>query len=68
SYGVSYTAGSERLASGSGVVAKLKCKGKQSGSASFAINTQTLEIRRRDGTMLPNFVNLLKENITVTVR
>jgi hypothetical protein len=67
SYGVSYRAGSGEVASGSGVVFKLKCKGKLRGSVIFTVNAQKLEIRKANGRMITNFPALHVENDTETV-
>lgn len=70
SYGVSYKAGSGPVARSSGVVMKLKCRGKQSGSASITINKEKLEIWKSDGMRVANLVSLRDsvENFTVHVR
>ncbi|MGD0339697.1 MAG: cohesin domain-containing protein [Bacteroidota bacterium] len=51
SYGITRLRGSTSI-SGSGVVIKLKCKGKAAGNATFAINPTKLEIRKADGTLM----------------
>jgi hypothetical protein len=51
SFGVTYRAGSNGLVTGSGVVFKLKCVGTAAGTATFAINPTTLEVRKTDNTI-----------------
>jgi hypothetical protein len=50
SYGVSRLRGSTSI-SGSGILIKLKCKGKTAGNATFSIDPTKLEIRKADGTL-----------------
>jgi hypothetical protein len=62
SYGVTRLRGSTSIA-GSGVVIKLKCKGKAAGNATFSINPAKLEIRKADGTLIVRPI----ANLTVVV-
>jgi hypothetical protein len=68
SYGVTYRAGTNGSANGSGVVVKLKCKGRTAGTATLTIDPAKLEIRKADGTLITNFANLAIENLTITVQ
>jgi hypothetical protein len=68
SYGVTYKAGSNKTSNGSGVVFKLKCRGKASGSAPFIMNAQKLEVRKSDGNLIANFGSLSREDLTVVVQ
>jgi len=63
SYGVSRVRGSTSI-SGSGVIIKLKCKGKAAGNATFSINPTKLEIRKADGTLIDRPIG----NLTVAVQ
>ena len=51
SFGVTYKAGTGGSVNGSGAVFKLKCVGKAAGTATFAINPTTLEVRKTDNTV-----------------
>jgi hypothetical protein len=62
SYGVTRLRGSTSI-SGSGVVIKLKCKGKVAGNATFSINPTKLEISKADGTLIVKPI----VNLTVVV-
>ncbi len=66
SIGISYIRGSGLVASGSGVVIKLRCKAKKIGSTIFSLNGTKLEIRKNDGEFINNFSSLLKENFAVS--
>jgi len=68
SYGVTYRAGTNGSANGSGVVVKLKCRGRAAGTATFTIDPAKLEIRKADGTLITNFGMLATENLTITVQ
>jgi hypothetical protein len=61
-------AGTVLSSSGSGILFRLTCKAKASGTHTFTINGKTLEIRRPDGTLINNFSSLLIENLTIAAR
>jgi hypothetical protein len=63
SYGVSRLRGSTGL-TGSGVLMKLKCKGRSAGVAGFAVNPANLEIRNRNDSLLVRPI----ANLVVVVR
>ncbi|HEY6952972.1 MAG TPA: cohesin domain-containing protein [Bacteroidota bacterium] len=68
SYAVSYenaTTGSS--STGSGVLCRIQCRAKASGTAAFAINQSTLEIKTANGTLIPGFSNLLVENLSIGI-
>jgi hypothetical protein len=67
-FGITYKAGTNRSATGSGVLVKLRCRGLAAGAATFVINRTKLEIKRSDGTPIANFNNILVENVTVTIQ
>jgi hypothetical protein len=68
-FGLTYKAGSATAASSgtSGVLMKLKCRAKGSGSAPFTIVPQTLRIVRADGTPIPGFAAIALESDTIAV-
>jgi len=68
SYGISSKMNIGKTLSGSGVICKLKCKAKQSGSISFTINTQKLDIRKLDGSLYPNISDLQIDNLNLSVQ
>ncbi len=68
SYGVTYRAGTSGSANGSGVVVKLKCRGRAAGTTTFTVDPAKLEVRKFDGTLITNFGNLGIENLTITVQ
>lgn len=65
SFGITYKNGTARSVTGSGIVLKLKCKGKAAGTATFTINAPPRsEARKADGTLAtPSIGSAL--NITV---
>ncbi len=68
SFGIGYRGATAANAkSGSGVVSILTCRAKTSGTCSFAIDPNTLEITSPDGTLIPNFGALLVENLSVVI-
>lgn len=67
-FGITYKAGTNRSATGSGVIVKLRCRGLSAGAATFTIDRTKLEIKRSDGTPIANFNNILVENVTVTIQ
>ena len=68
SLGATYTAGSGNTASGSGVVFKLKCRAKNTGSSPFTINTSKLQILQSDGSSIPSFNTLQIENLNIGIQ
>jgi hypothetical protein len=68
SLGATFTAGSGNTATGSGVVLKLKCRAKNTGSSPFTINTTKLQILQSDGSSIPNFNTLQIENLTIGIQ
>ncbi len=68
SYGVTYRAGTSGSANGSGIVVKLKCRGRAAGTTTFTVDPAKLEVRKSDGTLITNFGNLGIENLTITVQ
>jgi hypothetical protein len=68
SYGISYKISTGKVATGSGVVMKIKCKAKSTGEGTFTINSNKLEIRNSDGDLVTNLDNLQIENLTITVK
>jgi hypothetical protein len=68
SYGVSYkNTASGASKSGSGLICTVKCRATASGTASFVIDRNTLQIGTPDGTLIGNFATLLVENCSVTI-
>lgn len=68
SYGITYKAGVTKLSSGSGILYKLKCKATKTGTASFILNAQNLQILKSDGSAISNFSQIVKENLTITIQ
>lgn len=68
SIAISYIKGSEMFSTGSGVVAKIKCKAIKNESTNFILNEGKLEIRKKDGRLIDNFSLLLKQNLTINIQ
>jgi len=70
SAGLTYKAGSASPAGSgaSGVLMKLKCRAKGTGSAPFTIDTQTLRLVTADGNPIPGFATIAVESDTVAVQ
>jgi hypothetical protein len=68
SYGITFRRGTTTGKSGSGVVFKLKCRGRAAGTATFEVVPSTLQILKADGTPVGNIGSLLLESRTVVVR
>ena len=64
SYGVTYRAGTNGAANGSGVVVKLKCRGRAAGTAAFTVDPAKLEVRQSNGTL----ITMPIVNLTITVQ
>jgi hypothetical protein len=64
SYGVTYRAGTNGVANGSGVVVKLKCRGRAAGTAAFTVDPAKLEVRQSNGTL----ITMPIVNLTITVQ
>ena len=67
SYGVSYVKDSGMTVSGSGIVAKLRCIGKNRGTAKCRLTPGKFEIIGTDGNLVTNFRSLTITNATVIV-
>lgn len=68
SYGISYKMSANKMATGSGVVIKIKCKAKLAGTGTLVINSQKLEIRDLSGGLISNLTSLQIENFTITIK
>jgi hypothetical protein len=67
-FGITYVSGSNRTSSGSGVIMKFKCQARAAGQAVFSFDPTKLEVKKADGTPIPNIGGLQIENLTVTIQ
>jgi hypothetical protein len=68
SFGATFTAGSGDTVTGSGIVLKLKCRAKSTGSSPFTINASKLQILQSDGSSIPSFNTLQIENLLIGIQ
>jgi hypothetical protein len=68
SYGATLKAGISSGISGSGVLAKFRCKALAAGTPSFLINESKLALKKSDGNPITGFSTIQKNDLLLTIQ